>query len=741
MTEMEFKISSGLKNIIGKELITNDLIAIFELVKNSYDAKAKKVKVVFEDLKGKEPKILIIDSGTGMSKDDIENKFLFVGYSEKKEGVPDYREKIQKHRPYAGAKGIGRFSCDRLGSMLHLVTKKKNEDKTHKLTVDWKQFEEDQKKTFELIKADYSYTQADVIGNYGLSSSQGTVLEISKLTDKWDGDSIIKLKRYLQRLINPAQVDTEGEFQILLEAKEFIEEDKKYTRKGEKWNVINGPIENFLFEKLKIKTTEVNSVISKDGSAITTEVKDKGEFIFRISDENPYPMLRDVSVKVFFLNTQAKASFKRSMGFDAIRYGSIFLYKNGIRIHPYGDEGDDWLGTEKRQAQGTRRFLSSRSLMGRVELFGLDDIKEVSSRDGGVIKNESFLQLYDYIWDKVLKPLERFVVEGLGWDSEINPKTEEEIYRDSLALIRKLTGQSKDSKVEFNRNLLSLLKKKEVEKIPEVVRNIELISEHILQPEAREYVKSQIKSLKGAIKLSAKETKDLSAELDLTKKESLFLAKAVSTDTEVVINLNHTIESSTATIRDSISEINKLIRAGKSIDEVVPFVDDISIENEKIKVLSDLVGFANFNTKFERIRKDLITYVKEYLGNVRSKKIGFRFQNGSLEYVTEFSPLEISILLDNFISNAKRAEAKILHVAFKVEKGRLKMLVADNGNGVPEKYKDNIFKRGVTTTKGSGIGLYHISQILKGMRGEVRFLGNAHLEQAKGACFEVTFNG
>ena len=83
MKELDFKISSGLKNIIGKELITNDLIAIFELVKNSYDANASSVKIVFQNIKKenkeKGSKVLIIDDGEGMSYDDIVNKFLFVG--------------------------------------------------------------------------------------------------------------------------------------------------------------------------------------------------------------------------------------------------------------------------------------------------------------------------------------------------------------------------------------------------------------------------------------------------------------------------------------------------------------------------------------------------------------------------------------------------------------------------------------------------------------------------------------
>ena len=46
-TNLSFRISSGLKNIIGKDLISDKFIAIFELVKNSYDAGAKKVVVSF----------------------------------------------------------------------------------------------------------------------------------------------------------------------------------------------------------------------------------------------------------------------------------------------------------------------------------------------------------------------------------------------------------------------------------------------------------------------------------------------------------------------------------------------------------------------------------------------------------------------------------------------------------------------------------------------------------------------
>ena len=95
---MKFRVSSALKNIIGRDLITDDFIAIFELVKNSYDAGAKKVIITFD-----EDKITVVDNGKGMSEYDIENKWLFVAYSAKKDGSEDFRDKAQQRRHYAGA--------------------------------------------------------------------------------------------------------------------------------------------------------------------------------------------------------------------------------------------------------------------------------------------------------------------------------------------------------------------------------------------------------------------------------------------------------------------------------------------------------------------------------------------------------------------------------------------------------------------------------------------------------------
>src|ERR1043166_618553 len=114
-TTVHFDVSTGLKRVLGRELITDDEVAVFEMVKNSFDASADAVYLYFGD-----DSIVIADNGHGMSQDDLNDKWLFVAYSEKRgqAGTKDFRNIIAGRTHYAGSKGIGRFSSDRLGERL-----------------------------------------------------------------------------------------------------------------------------------------------------------------------------------------------------------------------------------------------------------------------------------------------------------------------------------------------------------------------------------------------------------------------------------------------------------------------------------------------------------------------------------------------------------------------------------------------------------------------------------------------
>lgn len=175
--ELNFKISSALKNIIGRDLINDDFIAVFELVKNAYDAHASEVDIIFErdDISFK--KIVISDNGKGMNYSDLVNKWLFVAYSAKKEGTEEdnyeYRDKIKVKRAYAGAKGIGRFSCDRLGSNLYIESIKDEDNaKVEALITDWEKFDNDLNDEFINISVLH-----ETLNNSSYKKDKGTVLE------------------------------------------------------------------------------------------------------------------------------------------------------------------------------------------------------------------------------------------------------------------------------------------------------------------------------------------------------------------------------------------------------------------------------------------------------------------------------------------------------------------------------------------------------------------------------------
>ena len=170
MDSLNFKTNIQLKSIIGKDLINDDNIAVLELVKNSFDADAKKVEVKYLNLKNNDDKrvdsysentsrLIIKDDGLGMDLGDIKDKWLNIAYSEKK------TNNRQHNRMMAGAKGVGRFSCDRLGEYLNLYAKKSNTDKFILLKIDWKKFEiEDDKKEIQSINLESELlTKEDLI--------------------------------------------------------------------------------------------------------------------------------------------------------------------------------------------------------------------------------------------------------------------------------------------------------------------------------------------------------------------------------------------------------------------------------------------------------------------------------------------------------------------------------------------------------------------------------------------------
>ena len=342
-----------------------------------------------------------------------------------------------------------------------------------------------------------------------------------------------------------------------------------------------------------------------------------------------------------------------------------------------------------------------------------------------------------------MRRLERYVAEGIEWDreKEEKKKSPEDIATDSFDVISNLIGKTNAAGVKFTvgKNLFKIIKARQTESLPELIKNLEFLKKFTKTKEEREYLETQLRSLRSYDKNVSKTRKKVEEELEVKTKETYFLRKASSGDKQIIMNLNHSIKLSTKKIDGYILRIGNIIKKGGSIDSIIPWLDKISLENKKVKSHAKIVSVANFNLKSSSREDELIEYIKEYAETIikGSNGLNLEFHNESIEYHTKFVPLEISTMLDNLIDNSIKAQANKISIRFEKRKEKMCMYFADNGKGIRKNDEQYLFTRGYTTTSGSGLGIYHVKSIAEEHGGSVRYVGNGFKGLGKGAVFEV----
>ena len=119
LIKQPFKPKAKLLLELGNHLIKDEGIALFELVKNSYDADATDAVIEMRNIDSVEKgEIVISDNGTGMSLDTVLGVWLEPGTDYRQKQVNSgLRTKKFKRIPL-GEKGIGRFGAHKLGKKI-----------------------------------------------------------------------------------------------------------------------------------------------------------------------------------------------------------------------------------------------------------------------------------------------------------------------------------------------------------------------------------------------------------------------------------------------------------------------------------------------------------------------------------------------------------------------------------------------------------------------------------------------
>jgi signal transduction histidine kinase len=756
---------------LGRELITDDEVAIFELVKNSFDAGARQVYIHFGD-----DEITIADDGNGMSLDDLQNKWLFVAYSAKREGNQprddDFRDQAADRRHYAGSKGIGRFSSDRLGALLVLQTRARTETNgpVHTVEVDWSKFEQDDTRLFGRVGLSYRTEDSFDLPTGVPQLAHGTRVEIRALQKKWSRSDLLQLKAGLAKLINPFGSQVDGfDIHLVVPSEQPKDDEATERAKGTEDDpvLVNGPVHNFIFSTLRDKTTFVDVRIDKETNTIETALVDRGELIYRIREKNPYPLLRDAEFhsQLYYLNRAAKLTFGRRMGLPSVQFGSVFLFRNGFRVVPIGDPGDDWFEIDRRKQQGYARFLGTRDIIGRIDVSGSDMLfKEASSRNQGLISTPAVSQLHALFKKYCLQRLERYVVP-VTWADKTDADLDTIAALDAdagrarvTAAVAGLIGSDDVELLDYSRRLVSLISERSEQfetslaslraialktSDSELSAKIDAAEERFAELKRMEAEARRIADAERSAKLAAEERATVAEEravvaeeraaaaakeLGEERKRSLFLASINTLDVDTILNMHHQITIYAADLQQQVE--NLLQRTGKlqqiPREVVLSGLEPIALLNKKVLAIAQFATKANFRLSSESIEEDLAEYIVQYIeGVARAFLVGNMRAEVSSEVRSakrSFKPIDIAIVIDNMISNSRRARASLVRFDLsKPRKDLLQLRVTDNGQGIATSAAEGgrLFEKGFTTTSGSGLGMYHVRQVLADMGGSI----------------------
>lgn len=363
-----FRPRARLMHLLGDELISDEVMAVIELVKNAYDADARKVTVGLYRLGDPGATwFMVHDDGDGMDLDTVLHGWLEPATDRKRRGQRKRRTALGRYP--LGEKGVGRFAVNKLGAELELVTRARGQEHEVRLDVCWDTFgdgylDEVQNHFERRVPAIFRGDQ------------HGTFLRIGRARAAWDEARVARLRDGLARLVSPFV--TLHDFQISMDCPDFP--------------ALAGPVTSGLLEhapyRLVGRVDAAGVLEPEEGLEGPVDLRSLAPEIFLEGGTYRSPRCGPFRVALFVWDLDSiglrRAAIDRSMRAALRRACGVSLYRDGFRVLPYGTPGDDWLELNQRRVNNPTMRVSTNQVVGVVEISQEHnpDLRDRTSREG-----------------------------------------------------------------------------------------------------------------------------------------------------------------------------------------------------------------------------------------------------------------------------------------------------------------------------------------------------------------------
>ena len=672
---LKWKFDISTFRLIGRELITDRITALFELVKNSYDANAQQVNVLFENVEPNklDSQIIIEDDGIGMSFEDIRDKWMVIGTSNKRKSPYSPEPFLRK---CVGEKGIGRFAVDKLGDCLTVITKQKGTASWLKVNIDWSAYSVNDNgkvnKWFTDIESPYEYIPTEE------TEAHGTKLIIKQIREPWDSGSIKHAITQMSKLVSPFTTLTYP-FSIYVSASEYGIRERA-TKSLDDFDMATY---SFNIEYDSTEKKQEYAEYNKEKHAIEIRKCDVLSF-------------GGVKMKVYFFDAAARRKYKNAYPNDSI--DGFKIYRDGIIATPFAEEQEnpdakrDILGIDKRLWQDIFSRISSREFIGVIEITKKDNPRIIDATN-----RQDFVENSEY------KALKRFIIEQL---------IALQMYKDDVRKKEKETNKTQLAGAEEELAKLTLSLKSLARKSPEIGKPLEQL---IKQTQSTRQV------IKTAIQKQKKESEEF------LRKENAYLS--IMSMQEYSIQIAHAIRTT----------LNQLKGRIEFFKDFYPLPQKESIFKQYAKEMFDKLKILNKVTDYmlsysqANINPEPVDMCKTFEDIFATYDDLFEENNIILQkcfpekVVLNTNKRFFYDIMQNMVDNSIKAlggvkGTKYIKCSYQFKDDHLQILMTDNGCGIPQKDWIKVFELYYTTTEmqgGGGVGLYIVKTRVESLKGTV----------------------
>ncbi|OAI41702.1 hypothetical protein AYO40_02600 [Planctomycetaceae bacterium SCGC AG-212-D15] len=352
-----FRPRARLLKLIGEELISDDVVALSELVKNAHDADARTVTVSFRGVTSPGGEIEVRDDGIGMDLDTLLGRWMEPAASTK---VGKGRSLTATGRRVLGEKGVGRFAADKLARHLEIVSRCPRARTEVCATIDWDLFDSETL-MLEEVRNRWELRPAKLL------ASQGTSLKMRDPRSLWSERMFRRLSIRLARLLSPFR--DQDPFTIRIDSDEFPE--------------YSGELRSDVLEKAPYRIEA-----KFDGMETITVTAGRGKQSKQRWNGQGELSCGPVRIRLFVFDLEGEALARIGPRMEVRawlkEWTGLSIYRDGFRIWPYGEPHDDWLRLDQRRVNNPVEHLSNNQIIGFIDITrdGNPELMDQTNREG-----------------------------------------------------------------------------------------------------------------------------------------------------------------------------------------------------------------------------------------------------------------------------------------------------------------------------------------------------------------------